>query len=141
MQDYDNVLGTPNVSRKFNAYNGLASTSYYTDSIYFSDLVNKRKDLTPLYIVSSEIHFTAEPPISLTVHDIRKFINDTDADTALRYDSGTLQGNFESVASIFNWLKYNSDYNGTVSIKGDSSTISDKVYLNVYKTGDIIIGE
>ena len=62
----------------FNIVNGL---TYSIDATTFSDLINKRKDLTVLYLANS-IVTTASPgvpsTIILSVTDARKYANDAD---------------------------------------------------------------
>lgn len=134
--DYDPILSTPNANRRFYAYNPVTTSSYYIESSYFSDIVNNRKDLTPIYIVASTVSGTT---ISLELHDVRKFVNDGDANDPLRYSSGTVQGSFKSVESILNWITYNNGYNGNVELNGASETISSAVYLNTNGNGQIVI--
>ena len=134
--DYDRILSTPNANRRFYAYNPATTSSYYIESSYFSDIVNDRKDLTPIYIVASTV---SGATISLELHDVKKFVNDGDANDPLRYSSGSVQGSFKSVASILNWATYNNEYNGHIELRGASETISTTTYLNVNGNGSIVI--
>jgi hypothetical protein len=119
--DFDSLLNTPlNTTRLFRAFNILNGQSYYLDASTFSDIVNNRKDLTPLYIVSSTT--TISPvSISLSVTDIRKYVNDADSNLPLRLTSGNSQGNFKNASSILNWIKYNNTYNGNAFVRGANS--------------------
>jgi hypothetical protein len=52
--DYDITLNTPNSpDRVFQAFNLVNGNSYFLEGITFSNLVNTRKDLTPLYIAAA----------------------------------------------------------------------------------------
>ena len=124
--DYDPILNTPNVpTRLLNLVNVNNGLTYFADSTTFSDLVNNRKDLAPLYIVAS----TVVPPvgitpatITLTLNDVRKYVNDIDTNPSLKLTAGKAQGNFKTVSSILNWLKYNNTFNNTAIVNGANST-------------------
>ena len=124
--DYDATLGTPsNSDRLFNAYNTVNGQSYVLESSTFSNILNNRKDLTILYIVSSVVVPADDiNPLSITLNltDARKYITDADSNLDLKLTSAKSQGNFKNVESIFNWLKYNSYYNSNAIIKGADST-------------------
>jgi hypothetical protein len=135
--DYDLTLNTPNnKNRLFKAYNPVNGQSYVLESTTFSDIINNRKDLTILYIVSSEV----TPPsgnnpvsIQLTITDARKYVNDVDNNLALKLTSAKSQGNFKNIESIFNWIKYNSSYNGIAIVKDanvDTGLVNSPVTLN-----------
>src|SRR5579885_45769 len=120
--DYDSTLGTPNdPTRLANLVNVQTSSIYQAEGTTFSNLVNFRKDLCPLYIVSSTV-VTPANTISLSLTDARRYVNDVDNNLPLRLTSAESQGNFKSPVSIFNWLKYNSGFNGTAIVKGANST-------------------
>ncbi len=123
-----------------NIVNGL---TYYIDASTFSDVINKRKDLTPLYIVASIVNMASVTPITLTITDARKYVNDIDSSLPLTLTSAESQGNFKKPEAIFNWIKYNNQFNGTAFIKGanvDNATINTVMYLD-FENSVIIDGE
>jgi hypothetical protein len=145
--DFDPALGTPsNPTRVFRAFNLLNGATYYLDGTTFSDLVNNRKDLTPLYIVAANAQpgeGSNPPTISLDITDARKYVNDADTNLPLRLTSANAQGNFKSPVSIFNWIKYNNTFNSTAFVKGadvDSGKIETDIILDFGSTA-IIDGE
>lgn len=116
--DFDSTLTTPNAPHRLvQLFNILSGTIYLADATTFSDLINNRKDLAPLYIVASTVTTPANT-ISLTLADARKYIVDGDTNLSLKLTSAKAQGNFHSPAAILNWLKYNSGFNGTAIVKG-----------------------
>lgn len=102
-------------------YNPNNGRSYDTEGLLFSDLLNKRKDLTLLYIVSSSVDANTLD-ITTSITDARKFVNDVDSNLPLRLTSVGSQGNFKTPESIFNWIKYNNQFNGTAFVRGATLT-------------------
>lgn len=154
--DHDTNLGTPNdPDRLFLALNPLTGGQYNIDAVLFSDLINKRKDLVPLYLASTLVTNGSPgnpPTLTLTISDVRKFINDEDSNLPLKLTSGNAQGNFRNVESIFNWLKYNSVYNSNAYVSGantDNATInipldldfSNNVVIDGGKNGEITFNQ
>lgn len=134
--DEDYVLDTPGSSRVVSVVNLVNGQTYSVDSSTFNNLINSRKELTPLYIASATT-VPAEPPtISLVMHDVRKFVNDGDTILPLKLTTSQFQnaqGNFKSFASILNWVKYNSEFNETVIVKGansENATINTEAILS-----------
>jgi hypothetical protein len=143
--DFDSSLGTPDDStRLFKAFNAANGLNYNLDATTFSNVVNKRKDLTPLYIVSSTVSTLVVPAtISLSLTDVRKYVNDADSNLPLKLTSAEAQGNFKNIESIFNWIKYNNQFNSLAIVKGangTSGTISSPTTLDFANTV-IIDGE
>jgi hypothetical protein len=145
--DFDSILNTPNNSlRVFQAFNLVNGVTYYLDATTFSDLINNRKDLTPLYIVASITtpgSGIVPPSISLSITDIRKYVNDADTNLPLRLTSATAQGNFRTPISIFNWIKYNNTFNSIAFVKGadeETGVINEDIILDFGNTV-IIDGE
>lgn len=124
--DYDATNGTPNEDRIFEAYNPVTLGTYNLDAAYFSDIVNNRKDLTLLYIVYSEVTVAGGVATSvLTIHDVRKYVTDVDANLPMKYNAGEGQSNFKNISAVFNWLNYNNSFNGDVVIKGAFVTLDE----------------
>lgn len=121
MIDYDSVLGTPNSSlRLFTIENVvIPGSTYVVDSTTFSDLINLRKDLTPLYIVSSTVTINTGPSynVSLTYRDVRRFVNDQDSCIPAVVTNGNSQGNFRDLNTAINWLRFNNAFQSTLVLK------------------------
>jgi hypothetical protein len=118
--DYDAALDTPtSVARVMKAFNPANGSTYYVDASTFSNIVNNRKDLTILYIVASTVnHLVSPATISLNITDARKYVNDSDSNFSLKLTTDTAQGNFKTIASIINWIKFNNTFNGTAIVRG-----------------------
>lgn len=151
--DYEpTVHPTPitNKSRKFVATNpAVVSSAYSLEGVIFSDLINKRKDLTPIYLVRSVSAGT-----SLSISDVRRFVKNADDNLNLKYASnlvinstvGFNQCNFSGAESIFNWLYLNNDLNGTVTFRNiDYTNTSEGIITSPisfdYSTTTYINGE
>jgi hypothetical protein len=147
--DFDPSLATPNnpkrVFKAFNVVNSVRSP-YSLDGTTFSDLVNSRKDLTPLYVVAANVvpgSGSTPASITLSITDARKYVNDADSNLPLRLTSAAAQGNFKSPVAIFNWIKYNNIFNSTAFVKGADS-ISGKIETDIildFDSAAIIDGE
>ena len=127
LSDYDPILGTPNdPNRVVTVENLVSTTSYQLNSNTFSEILNNRKDLTTLYIISATAIGAGLFPLtttSATSRDVRRFVNDSDscipAVLATPNAQGTsTQGNFQSVEAAITWLKFNSAYQNVLGIKG-----------------------
>jgi len=134
--DYDAALGTPtNINRKFLARNPLTGLTYNIEAISFSNLINSRKDLCILYIVSSTVTGSGNTTaISLSITDTKKYVNDEGSNFALKYTSNKSQGNFRSTESILNWLKFNNEYNSHAVLKNANSVITSPLTLSFANT-------
>lgn len=130
--DFDVNASTPNnILRVFKAFNVINSQTYNMDSVTFSTGISNRKDLTALYLVTSVVN--SGPIFSLTVSDVRRFVNDADLNHPLRLTGIGTQGNFHSVQSIMNWIKFNGQFNGIAYLKGATGafgTINGDINLN-----------
>lgn len=139
--DFDQWISTPtDPDRRFQAINVVNGLTYYIDASTFSDVVNKRKDLTPLYIVASSVTVSVTPVVTMTITDARKYVNDADSNLPLTLTSAEAQGNFKKPEAILNWIKYNNAFNGTAFIKGanaGNATISATMYLDF--TNSVVI--
>lgn len=145
--DFDITLDTPNSpNRVFQAFNLLNGNTYFLDGITFSDLINTRKDLTPLYIAAAVTTIgvgNTPPSITLNVIDVRRYVTDIDNNLPLKLTSVNSQGNFKNPAAILNWIKYNNAFNGTAIVKGadaDTGVINTSLVLD-FENVVIIDGE
>jgi len=120
--DFDPALATPNSpDRLMKVFNPINGQTYFLDASTFSDVINKRKDLVPIYIVASTVNSIAQT-ISVQITDVRRYITDADTNFPLKLTSGNSQGNFKNPQAIINWIKYNNAFNGKADVKG--ATIS-----------------
>jgi hypothetical protein len=121
LTDYDPILGNPNAtSRIVTVVNAVSSTIYQVDSTTFSNLLNNRKDLTPIYIVSAVVTgtaLTASTTLS-NIRDVRRFVNDSDSEIPAVLTDNASQGNFHTIDAALNWLKFNAEYQNFLQIKG-----------------------
>ncbi len=125
-------LSTPNnPKRLFKAKNPLNGQNYYLDALTFSEIINNRKDLVMLHLVMAKV--TVDMPNAnieyVNITDVRRYVNDIDNNLYLKLTSSTSQGNFRNVESIFNWIKYNNEYNGTAIVRGATVSLSDSSYV------------
>ena len=134
LSNYDPVLGTPNAPNRIVTVENLVSTTLYqVDSNTFAEILNSRKDLTPLYIVSATATGAGPFPgttTAVTTRDARRFINDSDscipAVLATPNAQGTsTQGNFQTMQAAVTWLKFNSAYQNVLGIKGSFNAATD----------------
>lgn len=134
LTDYDPIAGTPNQpARVVTVLNTVSSTTYQVDSTTFSDLLNTRADLTPLYIVSTAVT-GASISTSTTItkiRDVRRYITNSDATgpavlSVSDLNNGiTAQGNFVKLSTALNWLTFNSTYQNTLQVKGSFTETND----------------
>lgn len=127
LTDFDAVLATPNSpNRVISVINEVSSTTYHIDSCSFSYLLNNRKDLTALYIVSSTVIGTGLSAITIiSLRDVRRFINDSDASVPAVLTNDNSQGNFKSLTAAINWLTFNNNFQNDLQIKGAFTLAAD----------------
>lgn len=131
LTDYDAVLGTPNApTRLVTLYNAVTTNTYSSDSDIFSYILNSRKDLTILYVISSTVTGTGSgATVNLLTpippRDVRRYANDTDASILPILTDGYNQGNFRNLSAALDWLKFNSNFQNTLQVKGIYSIGSD----------------
>lgn len=103
------------------------ASSYYVPSVTFAELVNSRKDLTPIYLVSATI---ASITIGNSdVKDVRRFVNLASGINPIVWSSDDLSGNFKSFDALKNWVNnYATTGKNLVRLKG-TFTISSTVDL------------
>ena len=110
-------------SRTFTASEFVSSTTYNLPAVLFSDLINKRPDLTLLYIINAVVTGTpTSPVITLTSKDARKFIYKKDWGETPTLVADTNIGDFRTFESLASWFNFNSNYNNTVTLKGTFSS-------------------
>jgi len=86
---------------------------YYVPSVTFTELVNTRKDLTPIAIVTSLVASTTITPSD--VDDVRKFVDSSNALHSLVWSTEDFVGNFHTIDAIKAWVNnYDVNYTGGV---------------------------
>ena len=124
--DHDQVIGNAaNTNRLFRAYNPVNGVSYVLEASTFSNIINNKKNLTILYIISSVVSpKIGNIPLSivLSITDARRYVTDVDNNLSLKLTSGNSQGNFKNLGAIINWVKFNNSYNSVAIVKGADAT-------------------
>ena len=134
LTDYDSVLGTPNnaLNRIVTVLNVVSSTSYSIDSCNFSYLLNNRKDLTILYVVSSTVTgYGNNANTSISLRDVRRFINDSDSNIFATVTNDNSQGNFHNIQTSLNWLLFNNSFQNQLQIRGNWVLSTDPGFNNI----------
>ena len=145
--DYDATVATPsNEGRVFTAFNPrIATPNYNLEASTFSNIVNNRKDLCLLYVVYSSCTIT-DPAVNsyltLATNDVRRYSNNIEDQLPMKLNHYSVNGNFQNVVSMFNWLKFNGNYNNHIIITGSPAVgISDKYTFGIGNSNTIIEGE
>jgi len=117
LTDYDSTISlSNNPTREVTLFNPVNSSTYTVESTTFQKIAIARKDLTLLYLVVSDV--TNATTFSLTVSDARKFARDSSANIPIVWTSNQINGNFNTLTGLNNWLRYNTTHNNIVRLKG-----------------------
>lgn len=136
------ILNADRGDGKYELYSPITLTSYEVNAVNFNDLVLKRKDLTPLYLVN----ITLNNSLAVTsgeVKDLRRFVNDSGANFELILtgsgNSNSYQslGNFSNYIAVDTWLKNITQNNNTLN----SNVVKVRGDVNVYLTDITYFGE
>lgn len=99
--------------------NPITGGTYNIDSNTFSDLVNVRKDLCILYIVSSTVTGSGlATDITVTYRDVRRYVYDHDSTIPPTVTHGNAQGNFHNLLAAFDWIRNNNEFQNKIVVKG-----------------------
>lgn len=110
-------VSTPSdTTRLFTAFNTINSSTYNLDATTFSNLINSRKDLVPVYYVVST--FIGAKSITLSANDIRRYLTDIDSNLQITVTSDNASGNFKSLTSAIEWLNLHPTFNNHVRLRG-----------------------
>ncbi|MGI0060129.1 MAG: hypothetical protein ACREBJ_10225, partial [Nitrosotalea sp.] len=122
--DFDATLGTPNTPiRTFIALDFVSNNTYTIPAVTFSDLINRRPDLTVLYQISSTVSgVTTTPIITITVQDFRKYSFKKDWGYVPILNADANNGDFRSLAALKDWFNNNYSYSNSVIVKGTFTT-------------------
>lgn len=99
---------------------------YSINSVFFKDLVNNRKDLTPLWVVEADGYYddvtTKAIFTSITISDVRKYINSEPLNNTFTWGENTVNKSvisyFHDFNAVKNWLNFYGDVSNTIKIKG-----------------------
>lgn len=108
------IIITSTKTQFFATTNGVSS--FYIPSVTFTELIQTRKDLCPISLVTAHIaSFTITP--SVDILDVRRFVNGS-IETPLILNSNETTGNFHDFTAIKNWIiNFNSTGN-IIYVKG-----------------------
>lgn len=131
--DYDSNTGTPNdPTRIFTVFDPVSSATYTLPATTFSDLINKRTDLTILYIVESYTSGSGDTStIALDANDARKFVYKKDWGEIVNISIDSNNGDFRNFNALDTWLRFNSTFNNTVHLKGIFSDMPNILAYNL----------
>jgi hypothetical protein len=123
--DVDPVFGTPPTSvRTFTAVDFVSSQTYAIPAITFSDMINRRPDLTPLYIVTSVVTGTPTTPIvTIATQDVRKYAFKRDWGYRPTWSVDSNNGDFRTYDALSDWFIYNNVYSNSVNVKGTFTSL------------------
>lgn len=134
LTDYD-VAGSGIIdpTRIIMVQNPVNNQTYSLESVLFTDLVTKRKDLTPIALVRTNV--VGANSGTFTVSDCRKLIRDDSSASVLVWTSDTNSGNFANFTALNNWLKYHATFNNTVRVRGSFAIAANTTfdYVNPVK--------
>lgn len=88
--------------------------SYYLPSYTFSELVNVRRELCPIYLAEATIDTVS----SMTLSDIRKHVYVESQNIPYSWSNGFDSGSFNSISSLKNWVNILGNSNNKVIVKG-----------------------
>jgi hypothetical protein len=108
----------PGTARLFQARDVVSVTTYTLPALYFNDLVNARKDITPLYIVKADVAGAELPVTTISTRDARKYVYQKDWANQISLTSETNNGDIRNFESLTTWLNFYSDFVSTVNLKG-----------------------
>jgi len=130
--DFDSSLSTPsNTNRTFTAFDVVSSTSYVLPATTFSDLINKRTDLTLLYVVSSTVSGSGSgATIDLQTVDARKFVAKKDWGEIATLCVDANNGEFRSFDALETWINFNAKYNSLIHVKGTFTSLPSTLTYN-----------
>lgn len=136
--DLDSNLNTPSApTRTFTAFDFISSTTYTIPAVTFSDMIDRRPDLTVLYIVQSTITgTTTSPVVTLNVIDARRYAykRDWGIVPTVNADAGN-NGDFRNFYSLGSWLIKNAAYNSTVRVKGTFTNFPTVLSFPIFGSG------
>lgn len=126
------LTGTPTQTLKL--YDVQSTNIYGVDSTTFSNIINVRKDLVPIWKITNNV--TNISTYTITNIDCRKFVTDVNGNDFAVLTNGNMQGNFKSFDAVNTWLAFNSAFESTVIVRGIFTPASDPATIGVTYQGD-----
>lgn len=135
--DVDLTFGTPSTAtRTFTALDFVSSLTYPIAAVTFSDLINRRPDLTPLYVVTSVVTGTPTNPIvTITTQDVRKYSFKKDWGYVPTWSVDSNNGDFRTYSALSDWILYNNTYSNSVNVKGTFTSFPTTITFTNPNTG------
>jgi len=104
------------------------SGNYYLPSVSFAELINARKDLVPIRLITATVGSLVVSDLS----DIRKFIISQDSLAPITLSSSNkVVGNFNSFSALKQWINRSDGYEQFVKVKGDFVQASTDSYYDL----------
>jgi len=100
--------------------------SYYVPSTTFAELINTRRDLTPIYIAAATIDTVS----SLSLSDVRKFVHQKSSDINFSWSDEFNSASFANASSIKNWINFYQAPQNIIKVKGYFSGTYDLTGFN-----------
>ena len=130
------ILLTSSKTQYFATPNG--SSSYYLPSVTLSELINTRKDLTPIAIASPTIG-----SFVLTngeIKDIRMFVKQASQMSTITWSSGDVSANFNDIEALKTWVNNYSSGINQITVKGNF-TITSEIDMTGFNYPTIFNGD
>jgi len=116
LQDYDSITGNVNsLPRVVVLKDPVSAVTYNVPSLVWNDLVNSRRDLTPLYVIRSTI---TSGSIALVALDARRFVFKKDWGERPTLTAGVDDGEFKNFTSLTTWFNLYGTFSNSVNVKG-----------------------
>lgn len=141
----DATSGGPSPAQRiFTAYNVVNGNVYTLDAVTFANLINARKDLTPLYIAKSTV--TSGPVFSVAIYDVRKYVYGQSDNIQFTLvpptgDNPDFVGHFRNVSSMVAWVNMMNVSPVTVKVRGNFGSSSSQMNLTTLRNKLILEGD
>lgn len=113
-------------------------SSFYLPSVTFAELIQQRKDLCPISLITAHIaSFTIS---SSDILDIRRFIANGNIEAPLVLSSNQTTGNFHTFEAVKNWLLNFGNTSSLIKVKGNF-TLSTQLDLSGFTFPIIFEGD
>lgn len=114
-----NIGLTPdNKNRTFTATDMTTAATYGLQAATFEELINKRTDLLPLYIVRSTVDTSSGTNVYLSPLDTRRFVYKREWGDRPTLASKLENGDFRSFESLTTWLNTNYVVSNHITVRG-----------------------
>lgn len=118
LQDYDTELNNvPFSPRVVTVQDLFSATTYSVPSVLYADLINRRRDLTILYIVSLDA-LTEGGGLLVSTVDARRYVQKKDWGERPTFNVDADNGEFRTFESLTTWLNFYSGYSSVINLKG-----------------------